>query len=132
MKLQCACNNFTLEWNSEVKHHIARQCACHYCRAQHAAFVSDPKSHVKIMIADDHKTNIITHGHHSAQFFECESCGIILVTSMIDSRHYCVFNAIALNLTHYQIDPNRKHYDHETVSERLLRRKTHWCLVTET
>jgi hypothetical protein len=127
VKYTCSCNNFSIEWNTKVEKHIARQCACEYCKSSKAEFLSDPDSSVFYKVNDEHKHKIIKHGHKTAEFHECTNCGVIVVTSKMDEELYCVINAKALNIHNYVLDTKLKKYDHETMQDRLTRRQSNWC-----
>ena len=127
MKLTCRCKNFTVRWDTKVHPHVARVCGCDYCSNQKGEYVSDSGSTVKYKVADESLHKIIQHGHNSANFHECANCGVIIVTSTIEDKNYCVINAKALSLKDYSLDPATKDYSSESVQFRLARRKKNWC-----
>ena len=129
MKKSCQCGNFELNWDTTQTPLIARQCSCDYCVSSKAEFMSDPNSTVTYFFKDESQHKMIKHGHGTAVFHECKQCGVVIVTSNIDNHTYCVINAKTLQLKGYQLDIKLKHYDEETVDERLARRKENWCKV---
>jgi len=127
MEYTCRCNNFSVEWDTQIKNPIARQCSCEYCRNSKAEFLSDPESKVFYKIRNKNEYKIIKHGHGTAEFHECRNCGVIIVTSKINGELYCVINAKALCVEGYTLDPSLKDYGDETIQGRLARREKNWC-----
>lgn len=127
MKLKCGCGNIEIEWGTKLSLPVARQCGCEYCLKQNCHYVSDSDSTVYYKIVDSSLLNIIKHGTETAKFFECINCGLVLVTSEIDHALYSVLNAKALAISAYSLDPEIKNFSDESVTERLLRRKSNWC-----
>jgi len=131
VEMQCSCGNFQIEWFGEKENLLARQCNCDYCRTQEAAFISDPTAPVTFHIKDKKRSRTVQHGYNSADFLECECCGVVLVSSEVDGQLYCVVNAIATGFTDFQIDSNLKDYHHEALTERLARRQKNWSPATQ-
>ncbi len=127
MHLNCKCGNIDIEWDTKVSPLVARKCGCEYCTQQNGEFVSDADSTVSYKIRDSSLHKIVRNGSGTADFHECKSCGVVLVTSEIENVLYSVINAKALSLKDYTLDPKVKNYNGESVDERLSRRKKNWC-----
>jgi hypothetical protein len=132
MNLSCSCGNFIVEWNTQLRPIVARVCCCEYCLVNKGEFVSDSDSVVRVKVKTESLHNIVTHGHRTADFHECKNCGVIIVTSEIDNKTYCVLNAKVLGLAGYSLDAILRDYSAESIQTRLGRRKKSWCKVRNT
>lgn len=129
MKLNCRCGNFEVVWDAKISSLLARKCSCDYCILHDIDYVSDPESPLKFTIRDPSKYKIVQHGTNTANFYECVSCGLVLVTSDIENDVYAVLNAKVLGVNNYQVDKEVKIFTNESVAVKLARRKKNWCKV---
>lgn len=126
MKLACGCGNFKVEWDVKPRKLIARKCGCDYCIYQNATYVSDPETPFSYQIKHSDNHQVVKHGSGTAEFNECGSCGLVLVTSKIEGELYGVLNVNALDIEEYSVDPKIKDFADETVEFKLNRRKKNW------
>lgn len=109
----------------------SRKCACAYCCRLQAEYVSHPDSTFSYHIANPENHTIIRHGHSTAEFHECDNCGLAFVTSLIDGQLYGILNAIVMGVEGWESEPNPNDYSAESVAQRLQRRKQRWSKVVD-
>lgn len=127
MKLFCSCGNIEVDWNSRLSSHLARRCDCSYCTLANAEYVSDSDSLVRFRINNEAQHQVVQNGTSTAEFHECLSCGLALVTAQIGEGLYAVLNSKVLGIPISHLDVEVNNFSDESIYERMARREKNWC-----
>jgi hypothetical protein len=127
---RCHCGNIALEleWGGDPPEIPARACTCSFCVKHGGVWTSNPRSVLRVTLADATIVSQYAFGTRTATFHVCGRCGAVpFVTSDIDGRCYAVVNVNVLE----NVPPSRlrradANFEGEDVESRLARRKRNW------
>ena len=96
----CHCGALRLEFSAAqpLSSLVARACDCDFCSRHHAAWVSDPTGHLRI-VADATRLQRYRQGSAQAEFLLCRECGVLVavVARAADGRLLGAANRNALD-----------------------------------
>jgi hypothetical protein len=127
---KCHCGNiaFDLDWAGDAAAIPARACGCSFCVKHGGVWTSDPRSRLRVEIADADLVSKYAFGTQTATFYVCARCGAVpFVTSAVDGRVRAVVNINVLE----NVDPAHLRrapvdFSGEDVESRLARRAQSW------
>jgi len=127
---KCHCGNiaFDLDWAGDAAAIPARACGCSFCVKHGGVWTSDPRSRLRVEIADADLVSKYAFGTQTATFYVCARCGAVpFVTSAVDGRVRAVVNINVLE----NVDPAHLRrasgdFSGEDVESRLARRARSW------
>jgi hypothetical protein len=95
----CHCGNITVR--VELEHApdacAPRACDCEFCRKHGAAWVSDPRGSLSILIRDERDASRYAQGDRLAEMLLCRNCGVLVGALWREQRLYGVVNAAVLD-----------------------------------
>jgi hypothetical protein len=76
----CYCGNIRLSvsLSREVAAYNPRACDCDFCQKHGAAYVSDPRGTLSILIRDAGQVSRFRQGSNTAEMLLCRQCGVLV------------------------------------------------------
>jgi hypothetical protein len=76
----CHCGNILLDLRlpREPGTYEPRVCDCDFCRKHHAAYVSDAKASLRIVVRNEREAGRYRQGSGTADFLVCRTCGVLV------------------------------------------------------
>jgi hypothetical protein len=97
----CHCGNIRvgLELTHAPGHYSPRTCNCEFCSKHGAAYVSDPRGTLDVIIADEQACTTYRQGSALADFLICSRCGVLVgVFYRDEERLYAALNATIIGV----------------------------------
>jgi hypothetical protein len=97
-KLNAGCHCGNIRVGLELMHapgnYSPRRCNCEFCGKHAAAYVSDPRGSLDVVIEDDEACTTYRQGSALADFLICSRCGVLVgVFYRDEERLYAALNA---------------------------------------
>ena len=132
----CHCGNISLSFHAATSFEALpiRACQCSFCRKHNVRATADPDGHLEVAVRDQGKLSRYRMGHGVTDFIVCRDCGVYVCAVMEDDEMSqllatCIVNALDLPENRIK-SPVAAHYDAESPSERLERRRKRWMRAT--
>jgi hypothetical protein len=126
-RCHCGAVRVHLDFTRPAEETQVRACQCGFCTRQGALTVSDPDGAARIEISGD-TLSTYQFGTRSATSLVCGRCGCYVGVMLQEGgRSWSVANARGLAIPEFKDRVGvPMHYEHETVEERIARRKLRW------
>ena len=123
----CGAISVALEFTRPAEATQVRSCQCGFCRRQGATTISDPVGKSTIEIHAGHFSTY-RFATQSATSLICGNCGVYAGVFLQDGdRTWSVANVRGLAIPEFDGRVGvPMHYEHETIDERIARRKQRW------
>ncbi|MDC1428053.1 hypothetical protein N8156_04995, partial [Rhodospirillaceae bacterium] len=111
-----------------------RACQCSFCRKHNVRATADPDGELEISVIDKTKLSKYSMGLGVTDFLVCKECGVYVSAVMFDEQNKqmignCIVNALDLDQAEVKLS-EAAHYDDESKTTRLERRRGRWMKVT--
>ncbi|NND66146.1 MAG: hypothetical protein HKN19_01045 [Halioglobus sp.] len=125
---RCPCGNLSIHWQTVDYSVVPRACQCSYCREHGAAWVSKPGTRVRLGVRDQLGYRVVQQGSETAQFYECDHCGAVLVATVeAEGDTYGALNARHLRNPQGFAAPVEVDYSGQDAAEKVARWRSNWC-----
>ena len=124
----CHCGNiaYILRWPTGETP-LLRRCDCSFCTRHGAAYTSHPEASLLVTVKDPGAFSEYQFSTRTARFRFCARCGVLtFVTALIDGQEHAVVNVSTVNNFLPTTDLAPKHFEGETLQQRLDRRRRTW------
>jgi hypothetical protein len=109
-----------------------RECGCAFCRRHGATALTDPAGTLEVRLRDGREVSRYRFALRTADFLVCRTCGVfVAAVCTVDGATYATLNANVLaRREDFTRAPLPVHYDAESATERLARRRRAWTPAT--
>jgi hypothetical protein len=127
-RCHCGAIAVSLETPRPPEKQVLGQCQCSFCRKHNVRAFSDPGSRITLTAGDPGEVTFYAFGLRTAHQMLCRRCGVYVAMVLADGdERLSTLNIDTLDDRALFTDPGApRQYDHETVPERIARRRARW------